>query len=159
MTEEQIGSEIGNLVFAGTDTTSTTLTYLFWQLAQCKWQDRLREELHNVLLVDKIAKFEDVNDCPILDAVISESLRLFPAAPASLQRETPAGGRALNGCFIPGGVSCHLLQAPLRVQRTSFDLLDRLSFQCSATRRSETRPSFRDLTTSILLDGCKPQRR
>lgn len=110
MTDEQISMETGNLVFAGTDTTSTTLTYLFWQLAQCKWQDRLRDELADIPLVDGIATFSDVDRCRILDAVIAESLRLFPAAPASLQRETPAGGRELSGYFIPGGVSspCYL---------------------------------------------------
>ncbi|KAH8688652.1 pisatin demethylase [Talaromyces proteolyticus] len=103
MTDEQISLEIGNLVFAGTDTTSTTLTYLFWQLAQCKWQELLRDELAITQLVDGIATFGDIDQFPILNAVIAESLRLFPAAPASLQRETPAGGRELAGYFIPAG--------------------------------------------------------
>ena len=104
MTDEQISLEIGNLVFAGTDTTSTTLTYLFWQLAQCKWQELLRDELAITQLVDGIPTFADIDEFPVLNAVIAESLRLFPAAPASLQRETPAGGRALAGYYIPAGV-------------------------------------------------------
>jgi cytochrome P450 len=41
----------------------------------------------------------------VLDAVINESLRLHPAAPASLQRSTPTGGRDLDGYYIPQGVS------------------------------------------------------
>ncbi len=42
--------EVSNMIFAGTDTTSTTLTYLFWELARhTVWQDRLREELRGHL--------------------------------------------------------------------------------------------------------------
>jgi cytochrome P450 len=41
----------------------------------------------------------------VLEAVINEALRLHPAAPASLPRETPAGGRTLNGVHIPAKVS------------------------------------------------------
>lgn len=107
MTDDQISMETGNLVFAGTDTTSTTLTYLFWQLAQCDWQNRLRDELARIKFIDGVPTFAAVEGCKILDAVIAESLRLFPAAPASLQRETPAEGRHLSGYFIPGGVSLY----------------------------------------------------
>ncbi|TKA76250.1 hypothetical protein B0A49_03101 [Cryomyces minteri] len=104
LTDNEIGMETGNFVFAGTDTTSTTLTYLFWQLAQrSEWQDRLRVELASTQLVDGVAAFSDLAECRILDAVVSETLRLHPAAPASLQRETPAGGRELGGYFIPAG--------------------------------------------------------
>ncbi|KAK5017362.1 hypothetical protein LTR16_001803 [Cryomyces antarcticus] len=104
LTDNDISMETANFVFAGTDTTSTTLTYLFWQLAQhSEWQDRLRVELASVQPVDGVAAFNDLAECRILDAVVSETLRLHPAAPASLQRETPAGGRELGGHFIPAG--------------------------------------------------------
>jgi cytochrome P450 len=105
MTEAQISIETANLVFAGTDTMSTTITYLLWQLAQCRWQERLREELSTVVYSNGIPSFSSVDSCPILDAVISEVLRMYPAAPSSLQRDTPAEGRCLSGYFIPGGVS------------------------------------------------------
>lgn len=35
------------------------------------------------------------------------SLRLHPAAPISLVRSTPRGGRMLDGHFMPEGVSLH----------------------------------------------------
>lgn len=80
-----------------------TLTYLFWELGRhSEWQTRLQNEL---LVIsnpdDDVLSFRDVNELPVLTAVINESLRLHPAAPASLQRETPVGGRTLNGIFIP----------------------------------------------------------
>lgn len=124
LSDRIIYQEIGNLVFAGTgtsgmtrqpvfmtdillDTTSSTLTYLFWELAQNqKWQDRLREELKAHVSDDKIVpKYSSLVDLPILDAIINESLRLHPSAPASLPRSTPAGGRTLDGHFIPEDVS------------------------------------------------------
>ena len=88
------------------DTTSTTLTFLFWELSKHQdWQTRLREELRTN--VQGSATFQQVKDLPILEAVISEALRLHPAAPASLPRETPAGGVELNGYSIPPKVSPH----------------------------------------------------
>lgn len=63
------------------------------------WQDKLREEVraHS----SSSPTFQEVQYLPILEAVIDEALRLHPAAPASLPRETPSGGRELNGFFIP----------------------------------------------------------
>jgi len=82
------------------DTTSTTLAFLFWELAKHQeWQRLLREEL--LSHTDSFPTFQQVQDLPVLDAVIHEALRLHPAAPASLPRETPTGGRDLNGYFIP----------------------------------------------------------
>jgi cytochrome P450 len=97
MTDEETFVEVGNLVFAGTDTTSSTLTYLFWELARNQeWQDRLRKELSNADMT-----YQSLKDLPILDALVNEGLRLHPAAPASLQRIVPAGGGQLGGNFIP----------------------------------------------------------
>lgn len=90
------------------DTTSTTLTFLFWELAKHQmWQDKLREEIK--ASSDSAPTFQQLQDLPILEAVIEEALRLHPAAPASLPRETPAGGRELNGFFVPEKVRNMLL--------------------------------------------------
>ena len=44
--DEAICSELRSLIIGGTDTTSTTLTYMVWELAKHpQWQTRLREEL------------------------------------------------------------------------------------------------------------------
>ncbi|KIX06969.1 uncharacterized protein Z518_04945 [Rhinocladiella mackenziei CBS 650.93] len=100
LSDKETSLEIGNLIFAGTDTTSTTLTFLFWELSRHQtWQKRLREEL--MTHTGNSPTFQEVQDLPVLEAVINEALRLHPAAPASLPRETPAGGRELNGYFIP----------------------------------------------------------
>jgi cytochrome P450 len=106
LSDYEIGIEIGNLVFAGTDTTSNTLTYLFWELTRHNsWQARLQAELQNVKLENRVVAFKEVANLPVLDAVVNESLRVHPAAPSSLPRETPKEGALLAGYFVPGGVS------------------------------------------------------
>ena len=78
-----------------------------WELARNPlWQDRLRAELQTCTLAqdETIPSFHELNALPVLDAVIQESLRLHPPAPGSLPRETPAGGRILDGYFVPENV-------------------------------------------------------
>lgn len=40
----------------------------------------------------------------VLEAVVKEALRLHTAAPASLWRVVPEGGRLLDGYFVPENV-------------------------------------------------------
>ena len=129
LSDLEIYTEIGNLVFAGTgefpqaqslsltdlivaDTTSTTLTYLFWELARNPiWQQRLRDELSTTFgdSDPEAVTWTALQKLPILDAVVNEALRLHPAVPASLPRTAPMEGRVLNGYQIPGGVSQSIL--------------------------------------------------
>lgn len=103
MTDLQVSDEVSNLIFAGTDTTSTTLTYLFWRLAKdTDWQIKLRDEIDQNYSED--GSFRDIAKCPILNAVVHEALRLHPAAPASLIRVAPPGGACVGSFFVPGEV-------------------------------------------------------
>ncbi|EXJ67490.1 uncharacterized protein A1O5_09503 [Cladophialophora psammophila CBS 110553] len=106
LTDLEIYTEVSNLILAGTDTTSMTLTYMFWQLAKNpKWQQMLRQEVGEKVPTSSgtVPGFSELAQLPILDAVVKEALRLHPAAPASLPRETPQGGKILNGSHIPEG--------------------------------------------------------
>jgi cytochrome P450 len=94
-----------------------TLTYLFWELAKHpEWQKKIRDELHSGLPNAKgaSATYGQVMNLPMLEAVVQEALRLHPAAPASLPRETPRGGKMLNDIFIPEktvvSVQCYTTQ-------------------------------------------------
>ena len=117
----------------GPDTTSTTLTYLFWELARhAEWQTRLRSEVSTGIdWTDGLPSFKDISELPVLDALINEALRLHPAAPSSLPRETPAGGRTLNGVYIPEKVSEHHKTTLLVFGSNHF--MSRPLFRCSAT--------------------------
>lgn len=101
LTDEDIQTEAGNLIVAGSDTTGITLTYLTWcVLKQPALQKALEDEVSNT---DAQLTDSFLETLPILNAVIEETLRLYGAAPATLPRLTPPGGATLAGHFIPSG--------------------------------------------------------
>ncbi len=101
-----------NLIFAGTDTTSNTLSYMFYALAKFpEWQAKLQAEVDSIA-TDGQPREElshaEVMKLPILDAVIRETLRFYPAAPSALQRVAVDKSKSfdVDGITVPGNV-CH----------------------------------------------------
>ncbi|TEA04262.1 Cytochrome P450 monooxygenase cypX [Colletotrichum sidae] len=93
LSADQIQAEAGNLIVAGSDTTSVTLTYLVWAVLR---RPELRARLENEL--DGVdASFDDstLEQLPLLNAVIEETLRLYGAAPGNLPRSVPPHGATL----------------------------------------------------------------
>lgn len=106
VTDDGIVDELTNLIFAGTDTTGSALTYLFWELAHHpEWQNRLRWELTNAIHEKQEYSYGDISDLPILDAAVQELFRLRPSAIGPLPRLVPSGGSIIDGTFVPGNVS------------------------------------------------------
>ncbi|KAJ9102985.1 hypothetical protein QFC19_004542 [Naganishia cerealis] len=101
--DKTIAREAQNLIIAGTDTTSVTLTYLVWAVASHpKIKEALLHELRNNIHNDTFGA-TDTEALPDLQALIQETLRLYGAAPGGLPRTTPSGGRVLSEAFIPEG--------------------------------------------------------
>ncbi|KAK8872713.1 cytochrome P450 3A13 [Apiospora arundinis] len=100
-----MAAECTDHMAAGIDTTGDALCFLMWEISQPRSlhvQKRLQEEIRSA---DPSTPFDKL---PYLDAVVMEGLRCFPAIPMSLPRYVPAGGRTIDGYYIPGGtiVSC-----------------------------------------------------
>ncbi|KAI1783878.1 high nitrogen upregulated cytochrome P450 monooxygenase 2 [Ganoderma leucocontextum] len=113
-------------IVAGSDTTSTAMTSFFYCLL-------IHPEIHAALL-------SEVDNCyldgettlntarhgmlPYLDAVINESLRLFPPAPNGSLRQVPRNAEGVHAgtIFIPPGtaVCCHLYSMHLDPRNFSF---------------------------------------
>ncbi|KAE9566370.1 hypothetical protein CGMCC3_g17481 [Colletotrichum fructicola] len=77
LTPQDIRIEANNFIFAGADTTSSTLTYLVWAvLKRPDLQARLEKE---VAAVEEALLLEDafLEKLPLLNAVVEETLRLF----------------------------------------------------------------------------------
>ncbi|KAH7095576.1 cytochrome P450 [Paraphoma chrysanthemicola] len=94
------------LIVAGSDTTAATLAWIAYEL--CKnpsIQAKLRKEIDATAPKKSFLDVDDVANCAYLDGVINEALRLHPAVPSGVQRETPPEGITLpNGTYIPGGI-------------------------------------------------------
>ncbi|KAH3910676.1 hypothetical protein HBH56_144800 [Parastagonospora nodorum] len=94
------------LVVAGSDTTAATLAWIACELCkQPEIQAKLRKEIDAITPSKSFLEVEDVANCAFLDGVINEALRLHPAVPSGVQRETPPEGITLpNGTYIPGNI-------------------------------------------------------
>ncbi|KAH6690439.1 cytochrome P450 [Plectosphaerella plurivora] len=101
LSDADIQAQAVAYIVAGSDTTANTLTYLVWEVCG-------HAEVKQSLLMELQTLPEDFNDehlraLPYLQHVIEETLRLYSAVPAGLQREVPPQGAELGGYSFPGG--------------------------------------------------------
>lgn len=100
-------SEQPLLLTLTSDTTSTTLSHLWFHLASDKTLvQRLQKE------IDALTELNDdaLSKIDLLDATIHETLRLHPAVPSGLQRLTPPEGMTIGKTYVPGNT---IVQVPL----------------------------------------------
>lgn len=126
-----VAAECLDHMAAGIDTTGDALCFLMWELSQprsARFQEKLREELARAAAAKDGGEEKNTSwdKLPYLDAVVREGLRCFPAIPMSLPRYVPAGGRTIDGYFLPGHtiVSCQAYSVH-RVDETVFPEPDR----------------------------------
>jgi len=80
MTDKQLRDEAITLFLAGHETTASTLSWTWWLLAQNPAvETKLHAELDTVL-GDRAPSLDDLPNLPYTGHVITESLRLYPAA-------------------------------------------------------------------------------
>jgi hypothetical protein len=118
-----IASETLDHFLAGGEGTKTTLTFLQWELSKRpSLQARLRNELSTLdppikpssrMQADSsrhqeaqpLPSFQTLDALPLLDAIVRESLRVYPASQAPQFRITPPAGCTIEERFhVPGGV-------------------------------------------------------
>ncbi|CCI50351.1 unnamed protein product [Albugo candida] len=82
-------SIILTFIFAGRDTTSECITYTFYALARNPHiQEKIRQELYQALGENSSSvslTYENIKMLRYLDAVVHETLRLYPALPYNLK--------------------------------------------------------------------------
>ena len=93
LTDERLRDQVVTIVFAGHDTTTTTLTFAFWALAN---HPHVRERFHEeVDALDGPPTVDDVPDLEVTDRVVTETLRLYPpvyALPRKTAEDVVFGG-------------------------------------------------------------------
>lgn len=96
-------------IFAGSDTTSISLTAVYFNIVtRPEVLAKLRAEVDAAYASGELSDsptFAESQKLPYLQAVIKESLRLHPATGLPLWREVPSGGATLCGTYFPAGTN------------------------------------------------------
>ncbi|KAJ8715360.1 hypothetical protein PYW07_009842 [Mythimna separata] len=86
LTDREVREELDTIIAAGYETTSNQLTYTLLLLgAHPEVQEKLCKELFEVLGSERDVEKEDVNKLVYTNAVLMESLRMFPSVPITLK--------------------------------------------------------------------------
>lgn len=105
ITNEEVEQQASILILAGGETTSialTSATYLL--LLNPDKMANLMEELHTHFRHELEIDVSSINKLVYLQAVIQETLRMFPPITNGFPRQTVPGGTQIDGHFIPDKV-------------------------------------------------------
>ncbi|KAH3953262.1 hypothetical protein HBH70_033540 [Parastagonospora nodorum] len=101
----ELNAECEVLTVAGSDTTATVLSALFFYLCRNPHvQERLAKEIERAFpSYDDIRSGAALQSCAYLTAVLHEALRMSTPIAADLHRQVLAGGTTIDGHYLPEG--------------------------------------------------------
>ncbi|KAF5274446.1 hypothetical protein FQA39_LY18725 [Lamprigera yunnana] len=103
-TDEELRDEVDTFMIAGSDTTASMTSFTFIMLAMFPdIQQKVYEEVMDVLGPDKFVEHSDLNKFEFLERVLKETMRLFPAGPFLVRSITK--DIQLEKCVLPAGSS------------------------------------------------------
>jgi cytochrome P450 len=103
LSDEQVRDQALTLLFAGHDTTTSTVAFLFYELARHpEWRERLEAELDEVAGGARPTGEQLFAELPLLDQALDETLRLYP--PAWVGPRRSAVDFEFAGHAVPAGV-------------------------------------------------------
>jgi len=101
LTDQHIIMTMSEMFLAGMETTASTLCWaLLYLIHNPEVQQRLHQELDQVIGSDRLPELEDKNNLPYLEATITESLRLSSIGALSIPHKTTVD-TTLQGYSIP----------------------------------------------------------
>ncbi|KAL4810221.1 cytochrome P450 [Aspergillus unguis] len=107
MEDTELANQAMVMLTAGAETSATALTAALWFLSQpahAHCLERLRGEVRSAFTSPAEATGDATAKLPYLNAVLEETMRLFPPSPVGPPRVSPPGGETVDGTFVPGGV-------------------------------------------------------
>ncbi|KAG7005995.1 cytochrome P450 monooxygenase [Physcia stellaris] len=109
MTRQEIIGNSGIMLVAGSETTATLLSGATYQLlTNPAVLKKLQLEVRGAFKSGKEMSLLSVGNpglLPYMEAVLTESLRMYPPVPASLPRVTGPDGEIIDGQFVPANTS------------------------------------------------------
>ncbi|THU80948.1 cytochrome P450 [Dendrothele bispora CBS 962.96] len=128
MSNEEMMDQVLTFLGAGHETTASGLAWTLWLLANDQAsQQKLREEVTSLFEVtntekgSKIRKgrpgYRELKDLVWLDAVVMESLRIYPPVPMTFRQAATTD--YIDGVLVPKGT---LFYVPIRVVNTLVDI-------------------------------------
>ncbi|KAL4928037.1 cytochrome P450 [Aspergillus undulatus] len=108
LTQEEAEQETVLQIFAGSDTTATTIrTATLYIITNPPVLGKLQMELDQARYSGHMSRpiviYEEAQRLPYLQACVKESLRIWPPVIGLMQKVAPPGGDILDGRFVPGG--------------------------------------------------------
>ncbi|KAL4789026.1 cytochrome P450 [Aspergillus venezuelensis] len=106
MSHEEMVSNASAIVLAGSETSATLLSGCIWLLlTNRKYLLQLTEHVRSRFTKAAEIDLQTVTQIEGLQAVLDESLRLYPPVPMQSNRIVPQQGAQIAGKWVPGGVS------------------------------------------------------
>jgi hypothetical protein len=138
-----------SLIVAGSETSATLLSgCIFYLCTAPHVMSRLVAEIRSTFKQDSDMTFRAAENLKYMNAVIEESLRIYPPFVTSLSRVVPQGGAFVNGHFLPEDVC---ICAPLYATfLTCVLILARQLWHVTTTP-----PTTRNPTSSSRINSCQ----
>ncbi|KAK0773472.1 hypothetical protein LTR38_016552 [Friedmanniomyces endolithicus] len=106
MSPQEIHVNAFSLNIAGSESTATALCgILFFILTHPHSYERLMAEITAAFGSETDITIASTHNLEFMDAVINESLRLYPPVAITMPRRTPLGGETIDGIYVPGGMT------------------------------------------------------
>jgi cytochrome P450 len=105
MSRGEIDANAASFVVAGSETTAALLSGCIFYITQHPDKyNRLISEIRGAFKSEADIQLSALSTLPYLNAVLEETLRIYPPIPAMLPRLVPEGGAIINGQFVNKGV-------------------------------------------------------
>lgn len=109
MTMEEIYANVTEMLLAGVDTTSFTLSWATYLLARHpQIQEQIHTEVRKTLGSGTVPSADDLSELPLIRGLVKETLRFFPVLPGN--GRITQDDLVVGGYFIPKGTQlalCH----------------------------------------------------
>lgn len=103
---QEIDANAAVFVLAGSETTAALLSgCVYYLLRHQEKYVRLVREIRSAFRSASDITLSSINELPFLNAVLTETLRIYPPIPSMLPRLVPEGGAMISDQYVPEGVS------------------------------------------------------